>query len=198
MTDEKPKKYKPRVPPWILGGLVLVLFTFLILLQSSNYWKDLTVNSLLLYALLSRNFFAFIIFAFIFVRSLLKLRRERRNLALGSKLKARLLQYFFAISLLPLIAMAVFSYLFMNRALDRWFTDITGNVIKEAKELENQSVADQTLKLNETAKMLATSLRDLVARTPMCHLPSQPGGFNAQLKNDFEYLNRIMALPSST
>lgn len=163
MSDaEKPKKYKPRIPPWLLGGMVLVLFTCLVLLQSSNYWKSLTVDSasdtLLLYALSSLNFFAFVIFGFIFVRSLLKLRRERRNLALGSKLKTRLLQYFFAISLLPIVAMAVFSYLFMNRALDRWFTDIPENVIREAKQVQNQSIADQTLKLNETAKMLATSL----------------------------------------
>jgi PAS domain S-box-containing protein len=162
MTEEKPKKYKPRVPPWILGGLVLIFFTFLILLQSSNYWKDLAVDSasdtLLLYALSSLNFFAFVIFGFIFVRSLLKLRRERRNLALGSKLKARLLQYFFAISLLPIVAMAVFSYLFMNRALDRWFTDIPENVIREAKAVQNQSIADQTVKLKETAQMLATNL----------------------------------------
>ena len=77
MEDEEPKKYKPRVPPWLLGGLVLILFTVLILLQTSNYWKDLTVDStsdtLLLYALSSLNFFAFVIFGFIFVRSLLKL-----------------------------------------------------------------------------------------------------------------------------
>ncbi len=162
MTDEQTKKYKPRVSPWLLGGMVLILFTFLVLLQSSNYWKNLTVDSasdtLLLYGLSSLNFFAFVIFGFIFVRSLLKLRRERRDLALGSKLKMRLLQYFFAISLLPIMAMAVFSYLFMNRALDRWFTDIPENVIREARTVQNQAIADQTLKLDETAKMLATSL----------------------------------------
>ena len=162
MSDDRPKKYKPRVPPWLLGGMVLILFTFLVLLQSSNYWKNLTVDSasdtLLLYALSSLNFFAFVIFGFIFVRSLLKLRRERRDLALGSKLKTRLLQYFFAISLLPILAMAVFSYLFLNRALDRWFTDIPENVIREARNVQNQAISDQTIKLNETARMLATSL----------------------------------------
>ena len=162
MTDENPKRYKPRIPPWILGGLVLVLFTFLILLQSSNYWKDLTVDSasdtLLLYALSSLNFFAFVIFGFIFVRSLVKLGRERRALALGSKIKTRLLLYFFAVSLMPIVAMAVFSYLFMNRALDRWFTDIPENVIREAHTLQKQSIEDQNLKLKETARMLAVIL----------------------------------------
>ena len=162
MADEKPIKYKPRVPPWILGGLVLILFTVLVLLQSSNYWKDIAVDStsdtLLLYALSSLNFFAFIIFGFIFVRSLVKLSRERRALALGSKIKTRLLLYFFAISLLPIIAMAVFSYLFMNRALDRWFTDIPENVIREARQVQKQSIEDQIVKLSETARMLVTVL----------------------------------------
>ncbi len=162
MSDEKPKKYKPRVPPWLLGGLVLVLFTFLVLLQTSNYWKVLAVDSasdrLLLYALSSLNFFAFVIFGFIFVRSLVKLTRERRALALGSKIKTRLLLYFFAISLLPIIAMAVFSYLFVNRTLDRWFTDIPEKVIREARQVQTQSIEDQTVKLNETARILATVL----------------------------------------
>ncbi len=164
MTDEKPKKYKPRVPPWLLGTLVLVLLTLLVLLQSSNLWKSLVVDSasdtLLLYALSSLNFFAFVIFGFIFVRSLLKLRRERRDLALGSKIKLRLLQYFFAISLLPIIAMAVFSYLFLNRALDRWFTDIPERGMREAQLVQDQSIADQQLKLQETASMLTTILEN--------------------------------------
>jgi PAS domain S-box-containing protein len=163
MSDE-PKKYKPLVSPWLLGGFVLVLLTLLVLLQSSNYWKDLVVDSasdtLLLYGLSSLNFFAFVIFGFIFVRSLLKLRRERRDLALGSKIKVRLLQYFFAISLLPIIAMAVFSYLFLNRALDRWFTDIPQNVIREAEQVQNQSIENQTVKLKETARMLAVLLEN--------------------------------------
>ncbi len=134
----------------------------LLLLQSSNLWKELEVQSasdtLLLYALSSLNFFAFVIFGFIFVRSLVKLNRERRAFKLGSKIKIKLLVYFFAVSLLPIIAMAFFSYLFLNRALDRWFTDIPENVIHEARRVQNQSIEDQSEKLQETANMLATAL----------------------------------------
>ena len=153
---------KRRSPPWVLGGLVFFLLTGLVLLQTSNLWKELSVetanDTLALYALSSLNFIAFVIFAFIFVRSLVKLRRERRALAVGSKIKTRLLIYFFAVSLLPIIAMAVFSYLFMNRALERWFTQIPENVIREAREVQTQAIEDQTLKLGETARMLATVL----------------------------------------
>ena len=150
--------------PWLLGVLVLTLLTILVLLQSSNLWKSFSVetasDTILLYALSSLNFFAFVIFAFIFIRSLLKLRRERRALQLGSKIKTRLLLYFFAISLLPIIAMAVFSYLFMNRALERWFASIPDNVIRETRQMQNQAVTDRTLKLRETAQMLEKLLAD--------------------------------------
>jgi len=123
-----------------------------------NFSVDSTSDTLLLYALSSLNFIALVIFSFIFVRNLVKLSRERRALELGSKIKTRLLMYFFAISFLPIVAMAFFSYLYMNRALDRWFTDIPENVIREAKQVQKQSIEDQTVKLNETAKMLATVL----------------------------------------
>jgi len=91
---------------------------------------------------------------------LLKLSRERRALELGSKIKTRLLIFFIAGSLLPIIAMAFFSYLFMNRALDRWFTQIPENAIREAIEVHNRSTTNQSIKLSETARMLAIVLEN--------------------------------------
>ncbi|HXH69410.1 MAG TPA: ATP-binding protein [Pyrinomonadaceae bacterium] len=172
MSENEQSRIKPkkRTPPWFLGAFVLVLLTVLILLQSSNYWKDFEIESasdtLLLYALSSLNFFAFVIFGFIFVRSLLKLRRERRAMQLGSRIKTKLLLYFFAISLLPIIAMAVFSYLYTNRALERWFRQIPENAISEARRVQNLLITDQTLKLQETANMLAAEVdkREITAQ----------------------------------
>jgi two-component system nitrogen regulation sensor histidine kinase NtrY len=156
-----PKKIKS---PWILGVTVLLLLTFLILLQSSSLWKTFTIetanDTLLLYALSSLNFFAFIIFGFILLRNLTKLMRERRAFQLGAKIKTRLWLYFFAVSILPIIAMAGFSYLFFNRALDRWFTTIPGTVIREAREVQNQAIRSQAEKLGETTQMLVVSLEN--------------------------------------
>jgi nitrogen fixation/metabolism regulation signal transduction histidine kinase len=138
---------------------MVVSLAMLIILQSTNLWKEFTIDSssdlLLLYALSSLNFIAFVIFGFIFLRSITKLIRERRTFELGAQIKTRLLIYFFAVSLLPIIAMAVFSYLFMNRALERWFTQIPGNVIREAREVQDQSLIDRSEKLDESARMLA-------------------------------------------
>jgi len=159
-TDKK----KKRKPPWLLGIFVLALLTSLLILQSSNLWKTLTVDSasdtLLLYALSSLNFIAFVIFAFIFARSLLKLRQERRELQIGSKIKTKLLIYFFLVSILPLIAMAVFSYLYMNRALENWFSEKPKAVFREAQRLQDQSVRDQRIRLKEAANVLAKSIEE--------------------------------------
>lgn len=153
---------KQRRIPWIMGSFVLLAFTFLVLMQSSNLWKTLGIetasDTLLLYALSALNFFALVIFGFILLRSIFKLLRERRALKLGSQLKTRLMLYFFAISLLPIVAMAIFSYLFMNRALDRWFTNIPETVIQEARRVQSRSLLDRTEKLDETARMLAVAL----------------------------------------
>ena len=138
---------------------MLVLLTLLVLLQSSNLWKNFSVDTasdtLLLYALSSLNFIAFVIFGFVFLRSIIKLARERRAFQLGSRIKTRLLIYFAAVSLLPIIAMAGFSYLFLNRALERWFTQIPENVVRQAREVQSRSLLEQTEKLRETARMLA-------------------------------------------
>jgi two-component system nitrogen regulation sensor histidine kinase NtrY len=159
MQESTPQKKRRRVP-WVLGTVVFVLLLFLVLLQSSNLWKSFSAetasDTLLLYALSSLNFAAFVIFGFIFLRSIFKLIRERRTFQLGSRIKTRLLLYFFAVSLMPIIAMAVFSYLFMNRALERWFTQIPENVIKEAREVQRQALVDRAAKLDESGRMLVT------------------------------------------
>jgi len=141
---------------------VLVSLTVLVLLQSSNLWKEFSVetasDTLLLYALSSLNFIAFVIFGFIFLRSITKLMRERRTLQLGAKIKTRLLLYFAAVSLLPIIAMAAFSYLFMNRALERWFAQFPTDVLIQAKDVQGRTIAEEEKRLNETAAMIASTL----------------------------------------
>jgi len=163
--NEQPKR--KRKVPWVLGLIVLSLLVLLVMLQASNLWKSFTVetasDTLLLYGLSSLNFAALVVFGFIFLRSVVKLIRERRSLQLGAKLKTRLLLYFALISLMPIFAMAFFSYLFMNRAIDRWFAAIPDSVTRQARDVEKQAAADQTAKLHDTARMLATMIekRDL-------------------------------------
>ncbi|HEX8651382.1 MAG TPA: ATP-binding protein [Pyrinomonadaceae bacterium] len=167
--NDQPRRYETeqegagaqrrRTAPWLLGGLVLFLLAMLAALQVFGLWAvfppDTASDTLLLYALSSLNFVAFIVFTFILVRNLLKLRRERRSRMLGSKIKTRLVVYFIALSLLPITAMAVFSYLFHNRSLEKWFHRLPEDVVNEARNVQREDIANQARSLNETAAMLA-------------------------------------------
>lgn len=147
-----------RILLWTLGPIVLLLLSVIV---SQQLWLwtivplDTASDTLLLYALSTLNFVAFVIFSFIFVRNLLKLRRERRERQLGSKIKTRLLVYFIAISFLPIIAMASFSYLFLNRSLEKWFGRLPARVVNE---VHREAVDAQTRNLHETAALLAVIL----------------------------------------
>ena len=151
-----------RILLWTLGITVLLLLSIIV---SQQLWlwtvipPDTASDTLLLYALSTLNFVAFVVFSFIFVRNLLKLRRERRERQLGSKIKTRLLVYFIAISFLPIIAMAVFSYLFLNRSLEKWFGRLPARVVNEAQEVQREAVDAQLRNLRETASMLAVVLK---------------------------------------
>ena len=151
-----------RILLWTLGITVLLLLSIIV---SQQLWlwtiipPDTASDTLLLYALSTLNFVAFVVFSFIFVRNLLKLRRERRERQLGSKIKTRLLVYFIAISFLPIIAMAVFSYLFLNRSLEKWFGSLPARVVNEAQEVQREAVDAQTRNLRETASLLAVVLQ---------------------------------------
>src|SRR5258707_4041443 len=138
---------------WALGVTVSLLLGIIV---SQQLWlwtvirPDTASDTLLLYALSTLNFVAFVVFSFIFVRNLLKLRRERRELQLGSKIKTRLLVYFIAISFLPIIAMAVFSYLFLNRSLEEWFGGFSARDVNEAQEVQREALDTQTRNLRDT------------------------------------------------
>lgn len=146
---------------WALGITVLLLLS-VIVSQQLGLWRvvppETASDTLLLYALSTLNFVAFVVFSFILVRNLLKLRRERRERQLGSKIKTRLLVYFIAISFLPIIAMAVFSYLFLNRSLEKWFGRLPVRVVNEAQEIQREAVDAQFRNLHDTASLLAVVL----------------------------------------
>ena len=150
-----------RMLIWVLGGTVLLLLAIIV---SQQLWlwtvvkPDTPADALMLYALSTLNFVAFVVFLFIFVRNLLKLRRERQERQLGSKVKTRLLVYFISISFLPITAMAVFSYLFLNRSLEKWFNPFPDEILQQASEVRRETLASQDQTLRDTASLLVMLL----------------------------------------
>lgn len=180
LTGEKSPKPRRRGAPWLFGGLTLLLLTVLVSLQLFGLWEIFTPDraprdTLLIYALSTLNFVAFFLFSFIFIRSLLKLRRERRASLLGSKIKTRLVVYFIAVSLLPITGMALFSYMFFNRSMEKFFSFFPGDVVRQARLAEDEDARQRSEHLFEVARALAVSLR---------------GVADEQALNTFELLTR--------
>ncbi|HEX6715465.1 MAG TPA: ATP-binding protein [Pyrinomonadaceae bacterium] len=152
-----------RMLLWVLGTTVLLLLAIIV---SQQLWlwtvvrPDTAADALVLYALSTLNFVAFVVFLFIFVRNLLKLRRERKERQLGSKVKTRLLVYFISISFLPITAMAVFSYLFLNRSLEKWFNPFPDEIVQQATEVKRLTLLSQDQTMRDTASLLVMLLTD--------------------------------------
>jgi len=163
LTPERRERIRRRrrAMLWVLGT-TLVLLLAIIVSQQLWLWTvvkpDTAADALVLYALSTLNFVAFFVFLFIFVRNLLKLRRERRERQLGSKVKTRLLVYFISISFLPITAMAVFSYLFLNRSLEKWFYVLPDEILQQATELRRDMLANQHQTLRDEASLLVMLL----------------------------------------
>src|ERR1043165_8888632 len=152
-----------RITPWLLGAAVLLMLALIASQQLFNIAPilspDTASDTLLLVALSSLNFAAFVVFTFILLRSLLRLRRERRERRPGARIQTRLLIYFIGLSLLPITAMAAFSYLFLNRSIEKWMGRLPENVVVRVREQQRESLALQNEKLRETATLVATTIR---------------------------------------
>src|SRR5215204_5069665 len=163
VTPERRERIRRRrrMLLWGLGATVLLLLAIIV---SQQLWlwtvvrPDTPADALVLYALSTLNFVAFVVFLFIFVRNLLKLRRERRERQLGSKVKTRLLVYFISISFLPITAMAFFSYLFLNRSLEKWFNPFPEEILQHSNELRRETLANQQQALRDSASLLVMLL----------------------------------------
>jgi two-component system, NtrC family, nitrogen regulation sensor histidine kinase NtrY len=160
--EEDSRQSQRRGTPWLLGGLVLLLLSVMVMQQVLGLWEIVTPDSvhvtLLLYAFSCFNFIAFTVFSLIFVRSLLKLRRERRARQLGSRIKTRLVVNSIAVSLLPITGMAVFSFVFLNRALDKWFRRLPADVEESANKALSEDIIAQKAALLDSANTLAVVL----------------------------------------
>ncbi|HEX6190003.1 MAG TPA: ATP-binding protein [Pyrinomonadaceae bacterium] len=152
-----------RVRAWVLGTIVVVLLALIAAQGLFNLWAfvpaETGADTLLLYALSTLNFVAFFVFTFILLRSLLRLRRERHARQPGSRIQTRLLVYFIGLSLLPITAMAAFSYLFLNRSVEKWMGRLPENVVERVRQQQREISAAQSQRLRETATLLATAIR---------------------------------------
>jgi two-component system, NtrC family, nitrogen regulation sensor histidine kinase NtrY len=123
-VPEKNPQRRRKVIVLLVIGIVLL---FSILLSQTSF--DLpflnpdTNQQLLFFSALSVVIFLlFVAITFVLARNLLKLFAERRLGVLGSKFRTRMVVGALLLSFAPVIVMFWFSYVLMNRSIDKWFS----------------------------------------------------------------------------
>lgn len=144
--------------------LLLVLVPTLLFLGWSQASLDLSfiapstaLGTILLVIVSTLVFVAFVIFALILVRILLKLYVERRQQQLGSRFKTKMVVSFLLISLVPVCFLFVFAYGLINRSIERWFSAPFDTVRKDANDIVHQlaSQAEQRA-LDDSSHLLGS------------------------------------------
>ena len=178
--DETPKS---RRRTFLIFLLILVPILFFL------GWSQASLNlsfirptsaqqTILLLAVSTVIFLAFVIFALILTRILLKLYVERRRERLGARFKTKMVAAFLGLSLVPVCFLFIFAYGLINRSIDKWFGIPFDKVRKNANEIFRQvelqaqehalHITSQLAASDELARILArqdvTALEALLAR----------------------------------
>jgi two-component system nitrogen regulation sensor histidine kinase NtrY len=171
----------------ILSIVVLLLLLSLIAQSGFNLrpfvTPDTAAETLLLYALSTLNFLAFVTVLFVLMRNVIKLVRERRVARLGSKFKSRLVSYAIGLSLLPALLLFFFAFGLLNRSIDRWFGEPARQIVDDARAIEESYFNKEEAELVSIARAIARSL-SLPSRSDY-----KTAAFEQQVKREMDEYN---------
>src|SRR5438093_8078569 len=153
--------HRPRKAVLIfLLGVVVALF-FLAWSQASFNLSFIRPQSagetIALLAISTLIFLAFVIFALILLRILLKLYVERRQAQLGSRFKTKMVAAFLGLSLVPVCFLFAFAYGLLNRSIDKWFGAPFEVMRKDASEIVHQLELEEERHALRDAGQLASN-----------------------------------------
>ncbi len=126
--------------------IVLIVLLVLVPILFILGWSQASLNlsfihpnsseeTLTLMTLSAVIFMAFMIFALILTRILLKLYFERQQQQLGSRFKTKMVAAFLGVSIVPVIFLFLFAYVVLNRTIDKWFSVHLDVIRQDSEEL---------------------------------------------------------------
>lgn len=115
-------------------------------------------------------FLLFVIVLVLLVRNMLKLYADQRSRVMGARLRTRMLWGAVLVSLLPIAFMFAFSYLLMNRAVDRWFSQ----PVTQMRDDSNHMAVALAQYTTSNARAEAESIASSLAVVPAAALEQKP------------------------
>src|ERR1700728_659123 len=124
-----------------LSVCLLLLFLSLAALNAFNprfLNPNPPLQTLVFVSLSVIGFLLFVGVLVLLVRNVLKLYADQRSRVLGTRLRTRMLWGAVLVSLAPLVFMFAFSYLLMNRAVERWFSQPVTQMRDDANRMTTE------------------------------------------------------------
>ena len=190
---EKQGRRRVLIP---LGIGIILLFGVLLSQTSFDLPflnPDTNQQLLFLVTLSAVIFLLFVAITFVLARNLLKLFAERRLGVLGSKFRTRMVVGALLLSFAPVIVMFCFSYVLMNRSIDKWFSrpvqEVREDTASMASLLSNyaaQNARSEALSIAaspETQHAFAGHSFGAVVNVFRRHEPTLQGGFAVAVVN---------------
>jgi PAS domain S-box-containing protein len=156
-----------------LGVCLLVLFLALATLNAFNLSFLNPASPIQTLVFLTLSVLAFLLFVgvlVLLVRNVLKLYADQRSRVLGTRLRTRMLWGAVLVSLVPLVFMFAFSYLLMNRAVDRWFSQ----PVTQMREDANRMAAELFRYAAANARSESDSIAAELSTTPIASAKPNP------------------------
>jgi two-component system nitrogen regulation sensor histidine kinase NtrY len=125
----------------LLAGGVVFLFALLGALQAFNLSEvrfltpENSGETLAFVGLTVLVFLLLMLLVTLLFRNILKLYADQSGSALGARLRTRLVVGAALIALIPAVCMFLFSFLLLNRSLDRWFSQPTADLREDANRV---------------------------------------------------------------
>jgi len=139
-------------------------------------------QTLVFIALSTVSFLLFVGVLVLLVRNVLKLYADQRSRVLGTRLRTRMLWGAVLVSLVPLVFMFAFSYLLMNRAVDRWFSQ----PVTQMRDDSNRMAFELTRYAAANARAEADSIAVGLASTPFVSEGKLGPGAVAAVESELE------------
>jgi two-component system, NtrC family, nitrogen regulation sensor histidine kinase NtrY len=145
----------------LLGAAGFLLLLLLLALNAFNVHSFNPRTTAQIFLLTSLSVVVFLLFVTVLVlllRNLIKLLAEQRSQVLGARLRTRMFIGALLLSFVPALFMFLFSFLLMNRSIDRWFS-------QPASEVRDDS-AQIAMELSHYASLNARAEAESMAQTP--------------------------------
>jgi hypothetical protein len=153
-----PQKRKTLVI--VLGGIVLLLFLLLGAMNAFNVpnLRPHGTGQIFLFTALSIIIFLLFVLTLVLLsRNILKLFADERSRVLGLRLRSRMLIGAVLLSVAPAVFMFMFSYLLMNRSIERWFSQPSSDLREESMHIAMQLAQYATANARTEAESVASS-----------------------------------------